>query len=315
MGTGPKKTVPSVARQTRYPSEFKEDAVALVNSSGRSIADVPQPLGGGVEQARHNSAVTSVSTAEYWLCDMDGVLIRRGAMIPGADRFLERLRERERPFLILTNNSLFAPHDVRDHLARMGLDIDEHQIWTSALATAHYVHTQRPGGSAYVIGEASMHDALAEVGFRENAVDPDYVVLGETQRYSFDEFAHAIQLVERGSFLVATNPEPTGPSAAGSLPGCGAMAALIERATSRPAYFVGKPNPVMIREGMNLLGARRADSVIIGDRMETDILAGVEAGIDTILVLSGVATTEDLDRFPFRPTRVVDSVLDLLDEL
>lgn len=246
---------------------------------------------------------------------MDGVLVRDGAMIPGADRFLQQLRERSRPYLILTNNSLFTPRDICAHLSKMGLEIDESQLWTSALATAHYVNSQRPGGSAFVIGETSMHEALADVGYRENAVNPDYVVLGETQSYSFDEFAHAIQLIERGSFLVATNPEPTGPSPSGSLPGCGAMAALIERATSRPAYFVGKPNPVMMREGMNLLGARRTSTVIVGDRMETDILAGVEAGIDTILVLSGVATPEDLDRFPFRPTRVVRSIVDILDEL
>lgn len=256
-----------------------------------------------------------MSEAQHWLCDMDGVLIRDGAMVEGADRFLERLRERGRPFLILTNNSLFTPRQLREQLSTMGLNIEESQLWTSALATAHYVHTQRPHGSAFVIGEPSMHEALAGVSYRENRVDPDYVVLGETQDYSFDDFTTAIRLIDKGSHLVATNPEPTGPSAEGSLPGCGAMAALIERATGKRAYFVGKPNPVMMREGLNILGAHHSSTIIVGDRMETDILAGVEAGIDTILVLSGVAQHSELNRFPFQPWRVIDSIADLIDEL
>ncbi len=197
----------------------------------------------------------------------------------------------------------------------MGLEVDEKQLWTSALATAQFVHTQRPEGRAFVIGETSLHVALHDVGYHEDSQNPDYVVLGETQDYSFDDFATATRLIEAGSHFVATNPEPTGPSPDGSLPGCGAMAALIERATGVVPYFVGKPNSVMIREALRILEAHSTTTVMIGDRVETDIRAGTEAGLETILVLSGVAGEGDVDRFPYRPSRVVGSVADLIDEL
>jgi NagD protein len=250
-----------------------------------------------------------------WLCDMDGVLIRDGARVEGADRFIGRLRERGAAFLVLTNNSLFTPGQLVEQLGRVGLELHESELWTSALATARFVSDQRPDATAFVIGEASMHEALSDVGLRESDEDPDYVVLGETQEYSFAAFAHAIQLIERGSRFVATNPETTGPSREGSLPGCGAMASLIARAAGVAPYFVGKPNPVMIREGLAILGAAPATTVMIGDRLETDVLAGVEAGLETVLVLSGVATRDQAERFPYRPARVVESVADLLDEV
>lgn len=256
-----------------------------------------------------------LSRAESWLCDMDGVLIRDGRMIEGADRFLDRLRATNRPFLILTNNSLFTPREVRDQLTSMGLQVSEQQLWTSALATAKFVNTQRPSGSAFVIGQESVHEALRNVGYREDDVRPDYVVLGETQDYSFDDIATALRLVEAGSHFVATNPEPTGQSPTGPLPGVGALAAMIQSATGVAPYFVGKPNPVMIREGLNILGAHSKTTVMIGDRMDTDVQAGVEAGLGTILVLSGVATVEEVERFPFQPSRIVNSVADLIDEL
>jgi len=246
---------------------------------------------------------------------MDGVLIAEGSMIDGADRFLDRLRSTGRSFLVLTNNSMFTPRELHDRLSSMGLDVSEEQFWTSALATAQFVRAQRPGGSAFVIGESSLHSALHDVGYRLTSHDADYVVLGETQDYSFEDFATAIGLIERGSQFVATNPEPTGPSANGSLPGCGAMAAIIERATGVAPYFVGKPNARMIREALEVLGADSQSSVMIGDRMGTDILAGVDAGVDTILVLSGVDGLDDVDRFPYRPSRVVRSVMELIDEL
>jgi NagD protein len=252
---------------------------------------------------------------QNWLCDMDGVLIGDGAMIEGADRFLERLRSKDRTFLVLTNNSLFTPRELRGQLASMGLEVTEGQLWTSALATAQFANAQRPHGTAFVIGEESIHVALHDVGYREDSVSPDYVILAETQTYSFDDFATAIRLIERGSRFVATNPEPTGPSPDGSLPGCGAMAAIIERATGVAPYFVGKPNSMMIREAMNVLGARSDTSVMIGDRMETDILAGVDAGLETVLVLSGANVKEDANRFPYRPSRVVGSVADLIEEI
>jgi len=236
-------------------------------------------------------------------------------MVSGADRFLDGLRSTRRNFLVLTNNSMFSPRELSERLATVGLDVDEPQFWTSALATAEFVNSQRPGGSAFVIGEESLRLALRNVNYREVRDDADYVVLGETQDYSFDDFATAIGLIENGSHFVATNPEPTGPGTRGSLPGCGAMAAIIERATGVAPYFVGKPNARMIREALDVLEANPKGSVMIGDRMATDIMAGVDAGLDTILVLSGVDGIEDCDRFPFRPSRVVGSVAELVDDL
>jgi len=246
---------------------------------------------------------------------MDGVLIKDGAMVKGADEFLERLTATGRSFLILTNNSLFTPRELSGQLADVGLTLAEGQLWTSALATARFVHSQLPYGTAFVIGEDSLHQALREIGYREDNDRPDFVVLGETQQYSFDEIATAIGLIERGSRFVATNPEPTGPSPKGSLPGCGALAAMIESATSIAPFFVGKPNPLMIREGLNILGAHSKSTVMIGDRMETDILAGIKSGLETILVLSGATDRGEIDRYAYRPTRVVDSVADLIDTL
>ncbi len=246
---------------------------------------------------------------------MDGVLINDGAMIPGADVFLEQLRRSDRPFLVLTNNSLFTPREVVTQLGALGVDVGLNQVWTSALATAHFVARQRPGGTAFVIGEDSVHEAIADVGYREVALHPDYVVLGETWDYSFDDFTTAIRAIKNGSHFVATNPEPTGPTPDGSLPGCGAMAALLESATGVSPFFVGKPNSLMLREAMDRLAASTRSSVMIGDRMETDILAGVDAGLATILVLSGANDESDATRYPFRPSRVVGSVADLIDEL
>lgn len=256
-----------------------------------------------------------LSGVRHWLCDMDGVLILNGQPVPGAKQFLNCLRERQHSFLIVTNNSLFTPRQLKHQLGEMGLEIDENQLWTSALATAHYVQRELPRGTAYVIGQVSMHEALERVGYRESVVRPDFVILAETRDYSFDDFTRAIRLIEKGSRFIATNPEPTGPSPGGPLPGCGAMAALIERATGHSAYFVGKPNPVMILEGLTQLGAHPDDTVLIGDRMETDILAGVRAGLDTILVLSGFASRGDVANFPFQPTQILDSVAHIVDRL
>jgi len=256
-----------------------------------------------------------MSTAANWLCDMDGVLINNGHMVPGADKFLDRLRATQRSFLVLTNNSLFTPRELSAKLLTMGLTVGEDQLWTSALATAQFVCDQRPEGTAFVIGETSMHEALINVGYHESASKPDYVVLGETWHYSFDDITTAIRLIDSGSAFVATNPETTSTTPNGSLPGCGALTALIQSATGVMPYFVGKPNAVMIREGLNMLGAHSKTTVMIGDRMDTDIRAGTEAGIETILVLSGVAQREDIVRFSYQPSRVVDSVAELIDEL
>jgi NagD protein len=217
--------------------------------------------------------------------------------------------------LVLTNNSMYTPRELQGRLARAGLSLNVEHLWTSALATAKFVATQRPRGSAFVIGEQSMREALSDVRYTIRSVSPDYVILGETQNYSFDEITTAIRLVESGAHFIATNPEPTGPSVLGSLPACGAVAALIERATGVAPYFVGKPNPLMMREGLDTLDCHASSTIMVGDRMDTDIHAGVEAGFETILVLSGVSTALDAEAYPFRPTRVVGSVADLLDEL
>lgn len=253
--------------------------------------------------------------ARAWLCDLDGVLFADGAAIPGADRFLSRLAERDRDYLVLTNNSLFTPDELSRRLAAAGLMVPPSKLWTSALATAKFVQEQRPGGSAYVIGEASMHAALRDVGYATNEVAPDYVILAETQHYSFEALTTAIQLIERGAIFLSTNPEPTGPSPAGSLPGCGAVASLVTSATGVRAYVVGKPNSLMIVEGLRALGAHVATTTFVGDRMETDVVAGVEAGLETVLVLSGVTRREDVERFAWRPSRIVDSVADLVDDV
>lgn len=259
--------------------------------------------------------MNDVRQAQTWLCDMDGVLIDDDRMIEGADRFLDRLRHRGRDVLILTNNSLFTPEAMRSRLSSLGLEVEESELWTSALATAHFVRSQRPGGTAFVIGEASVHEALADVGYHESDVVADYVVLGETWEYSFEDFATASRLIRAGSHFVSTNPEPTGPTPEGTLPGTGAMAAVIESATGVAPYVVGKPNSMMIREALDVLGASARTSVMVGDRMETDIHAGVDAGLATILVLSGANDEHDAARYPFRPTRVVGSVADLIGEL
>jgi NagD protein len=250
-----------------------------------------------------------------WLLDLDGVLAREGEAIPGADRFVARLRELELPFLVVTNNSIYTPRDLSARLRMSGLDVPEHAIWTSGLATARFLEEQRPGGSAFVIGEAGLTTALQEAGYTLTEEDPDYVVLGETRTYSFERITRAIRLVLEGARFIATNPDPTGPSPAGPLPATGSIAALISRATEVEPYFVGKPNPLMIRSALNVLGAHSKTTAIIGDRMDTDVVAGLEARLEAILVLSGIIASSEVDRFPYRPSRIVDSVADLIDEL
>ncbi|SMG14824.1 NagD protein [Rhodococcus rhodochrous J3] len=244
--------------------------------------------------------------------DMDGVLVHEDHLIPGADAFLTELRDTGTPFMVLTNNSIRTPRDLRARLLRSGLDVPEKAIWTSALATATFLANQRPGGSAYVVGESGLTTALHDIGYVLTDSDPDYVVLGETRTYSFEAITTAIRLVERGARFIATNPDPTGPSREGSLPATGAVAALITRATGREPYFVGKPNALMMRSALRAIGAHSAHTLMIGDRMDTDIVCGLEAGLQTLLVLTGISTRESVERFPYRPTRVINSVADLV---
>jgi NagD protein len=247
--------------------------------------------------------------------DMDGVLVHEEQAIPGADRFLARLRELGRPFLVLTNNSIYTRRDLSARLRLSGLEVPEQSIYTSALATASFLKDQRPGGSAYVIGEAGLTTALHEAGYTLTERSPDYVVLGETRIYSFGRITQAIRLIADGARFIATNPDPTGPSTEGPLPATGSVAALISRATGVEPYYVGKPNPLMMRSALNTIDAHSETTAMIGDRMDTDIVAGLEAGLHTVLVLSGVTTPEMADRFPYRASRVVDSVAGLLEEI
>jgi NagD protein len=250
-----------------------------------------------------------------WLMDMDGVLVHEANALPGAERFLARLKEVGRPYLLLTNNSMYTRRDLAARLHATGLDVGEDSIWTSALATAGFLDRQRPGGTAFVVGESGLTTALYQAGYTMTDRDPDYVVLGETRTYSFERITQAIRLIGGGSRFIATNPDPTGPSPAGPLPATGSVAALITRATGVAPYFVGKPNPLMMRSALNALQAHSETTAMIGDRMDTDIVAGLEAGLETILVLSGVTTREEAERFPYRASRIVDSVADLVDEL
>jgi NagD protein len=246
-----------------------------------------------------------------FLMDMDGVLVHEERLIPGADRFIKALQAAGLPFLVLTNNSIYTPRDLAARLARSGIEVPPEAIWTSALATAQFLDAQRPGGTAFVVGEAGLTIALHQVEYTLSERDPDYVVLGETRSYSLEAITRAIRLIEAGARFVATNPDPTGPSPAGPQPATGAVAALIAKATGVAPYFVGKPNPLMMRSALRAISAHSETTVMIGDRMDTDIVAGLEAGLETVLVLSGISTREDAERFAYRPSRIVESIADL----
>lgn len=242
---------------------------------------------------------------------MDGVLVRGSQPIPGAQHFIERLIEKGRRFAVLTNNPMHTPRDLRRRLSDMGLRIPEGCLFTSAMATAQFLHDQMPNGTAYVIGESGLTTALHDVGYLLSEDSPDYVVLGETTSYSFENISRAVRLVAAGARFIATNPDPAGPSERGLEPACGAMAALIETATGVKPYFVGKPNPLMMRSALRFLEAHSEETVIVGDRMDTDVVAGMESGMTTILVLTGVTREDDVARFPYRPTRIAASVAEI----
>jgi NagD protein len=247
--------------------------------------------------------------------DMDGVLVREEHAIPGADRFLARLRELGTPFLVLTNNSMYTPRDLAARLRASGLEVPEEAIWTSALATARFLESQRPQGSAFVIGEAGLTTAMHDAGYTLTERSPDYVVLGETRTYSFERITRAIRLIIGGARFIATNPDATGPTADGPLPATGSVAALISRASGVEPYFIGKPNPLMMRSALNAIDAHSETAAMIGDRMDTDVVSGLEAGMETILVLTGITTREDAELQPYRASRVVDSIADLVEAL
>ena len=244
--------------------------------------------------------------------DMDGVLVHEELPLPGAAEFLARLTELEAPFLLLTNNSMYTRRDLAARLRRSGLVVPEESIWTSALATANFLENQRPGGTAFVVGEVGLTTALHEAGYTITDREPEYVILGETRTYSFEMITRAIRLIVNGARFIATNPDNIGPSADGPLPATGSVAALISRATGVEPYYVGKPNPLMMRSALNAIDAHSETTAMIGDRMDTDIVSGLEAGLETILVLTGVTQRAEAEGHPFVPSRIVESVADLL---
>lgn len=246
-----------------------------------------------------------------YLIDMDGVLVTGGTMIPGANAFIARLKARDAKYLVLTNNPRYTPGDLAHRLQGIGLAVAPDAIFTSAMATARFLQSQNPNGTAFVIGDSGLTSAIHSIGYIITDRQPDYVVLGEAASYTLEMFTQAVRLIEGGARFVATNPDANGPSEGGTMPACGAVAALIEKASGVNALFVGKPNPLMMRLALKHLGAHSEDTIMVGDRMDTDIIAGVQTGLETILVLSGVTRRVDVTRFPYRPSRIVDSVADI----
>ena len=247
-----------------------------------------------------------------WLTDMDGVLVHEGHVLPGAAELIAKWQANNTPFLVLTNNSIYTPRDLSARLTSGGLNVPEERIWTSALATAAFLDKQMPKGSAYVIGETGLTQALHDIGYVQTDNNPDYVVLGETRNFNFENLTKAIRLINAGARFIATNPDATGPSAEGPLPATGSVAALITKATGMEPYIVGKPNPMMFRSAMRKIGAHSESTGMIGDRMDTDVVAGIEAGLHTVLVLTGIADDAEIRKYPFRPTEILRSVQDLV---
>ena len=246
-----------------------------------------------------------------FLCDMDGVIYKGNFLLPGVKEFVEWLYKEDKKFLFLTNSSGKTPKELQQKLARMGLDVDESHFYTSALATAKFLSRQSPGCSAYVIGEPGLFNALHDVGITFNDVDPDYVIVGETANYNYGLICRSMHHVLNGAKLIGTNTDLTGPSESGIIPACRALVAPIEITTGKSAYYIGKPNPLMMRTGLQILGIHSAETAIIGDRMDTDIIAGIESGLDSVLVLSGVTTRNDIEQYAYRPRLVLDGVGDI----
>jgi NagD protein len=257
-------------------------------------------------------AVDKIRTKNGFICDMDGVIYHGNRLLPGVKAFIEWLVDEQKHFLFLTNSSERSPRELREKLARMGISVGEEHFYTSALATAMFLASQKPGGSAFVIGEPGLLNALYEAGYTMNNVDPDYVVMGETRSYSYEKIEQAVNLVVKGAKLIGTNPDTSGPIENGIAPATKALIAPIEVATGKTAYFIGKPNPLMMRNALKKLGCPREDTIIIGDRMDTDIVAGIESEIDTCLVLSGITHLEGIDQFPYCPHYVLHGVSDIV---
>jgi len=255
--------------------------------------------------------VSKIKQYKNYLLDMDGVLVRGKAPIPGAAEFIKTLTTKKINHLVFTNNPLYTPSDLSQRLQKMGIKVPKKRIFTSSMATAKFLYSQHPEGKAFVIGENGLTQALYEEGYIITDINPDYVVLGETFSYDIDDITKAIRLISDGALFIATNPDNVGREKEGLVPACGALAALIKKATGKEPFFVGKPNPLMMRFAMNFLGIHSSKTVMIGDRMDTDVISGIEAGVETILVLSGVSTRDDIDMYPYRPTHVLESIAEL----
>jgi NagD protein len=255
--------------------------------------------------------VEKLAQKKAFIIDMDGVIYHGNRLLPGAKEFVSWLNENGKSFLFLTNSSERSPKELHQKLSRMGIVVAEEHFFTSALATANFLASQHPGGSAYVIGEAGLTNALYQAGLTMNDVNPDYVVVGDTRTYSYERIERAVELILKGARLIGTNPDLTGPAERGIVPSTGALIAPIELATNRKAYFVGKPNPLMMRHALKKLGSKREDTAIIGDRMDTDIKAGIEAEIETVLVLTGVTSRDDLPDFPYSPHYILEGVSEI----
>ncbi|HOK27136.1 MAG TPA: HAD-IIA family hydrolase [Bacteroidales bacterium] len=263
--------------------------------------------------ADKNEIIEKIKSKKAFISDMDGVLYHGNKLLPGVPEFVDWLKREGKKFLFLTNSSERTPKELKAKMHRLGIDVDEDVFYTSALATANFLAGQKPGGSAFIIGEAGLIHALYSVGYSMNNINPDYVVVGETRSYNYEKIEQAVNLVLRGARLIGTNPDVTGPVEGGIVPATRALVAPIELATGKSAYYVGKPNPLMMRIALKKLGCSREETIIIGDRMDTDIIAGIESEIDTLLVLSGITTLEMTENFPYRPSYILNGVYELVE--
>ncbi len=262
---------------------------------------------------KHQDLLKRIRSKQAFICDMDGVIYHGNRLLEGVKEFIAWLHDQNKRYLFLTNSSERSPLELQQKLQRLGLEIDKQHFYTSALATASFLASQLPRGTAYVIGEAGLINALYEAGYSMNDINPDYVVVGESRNYNLETVTHAVNLVKQGARLIGTNPDLTGPIERGIMPATGALIAPISLATQREPYFVGKPNPLMMRHALKRLGSKREDTAIIGDRMDTDIISGIESEIDTVLVLSGVTRRDAVQEYPYSPTIILEGVRDLAE--
>ncbi len=256
--------------------------------------------------------IEKIKAKSGFIIDMDGVIYHGNKLLPGIPEFLNWLEASGKKFLFLTNSSERSPKELHEKLLRLGIDVGEEHFYTSALATAGFLASQKPNGSAFIIGDAGLIHALYSFGYTMNNVNPDYVVVGDTHNYNFESIQTAVNLVLKGARLIGANPDVSGPVENGIAPSTKALIAPIEIATGKKAYFVGKPNPLMMRSALKLLMISREDAIVIGDRMDTDVRCGLESEIDTLLVLSGITSREEVDNFPYRPQYILNGIIDLV---